>query len=63
LRKLQAKMELKGCLSDEDLKVKEESLNAIRQNILELELKRESLWTGNLARSRSGERAASSEER
>ena len=52
LHKLRAKTELKGCHGDSDLKAKEEALAAIRQEILELESRRESLWTGNLLQGR-----------
>jgi len=47
LQKRQARIELMGCHGDSDLKAKEEKLAAIRQEILDLNLKRESLWTGN----------------
>ena len=51
LRNLQAKVELSGCHGDADLQAKEERLASIRQEILDLNLKRESLWTGNQIRS------------
>ncbi len=47
LQKLQDRIELAGCHGDADLKAKEERLAAIRQEILDLNLKRESLWAGN----------------
>ena len=47
LQKHQAKIELAGCHGDADLQAKEEKLAAIRQEILDLSLKRESLWAGN----------------
>jgi len=52
LHKLRAKTELKGCHGDSDLKAKEEALAAIRQEILDLESRRESLWTGHLLKGR-----------
>ena len=50
LQKLQAKIELAGCHGDADLRAKEERLAIIRQEILDLNLKRESLWAGNQIR-------------
>ncbi len=47
LQKHQARIELAGCHGDADLQAKEEKLAAIRQEILDLNLKRESLWAGN----------------
>lgn len=47
LQKLQAKIEMAGCHGDADLRAKEERLNAIHQEILDLNLKRESIWAGN----------------
>ncbi len=61
LHKRQAKLELKGCLGDEELKAKEAALAALRQEILDLEQKREKLWATNLLKSRAEEEGSKAE--
>lgn len=55
LKKLQAKVELRGCASDRELRAKENELDQIRRDILTRLADREKLWaaqaTGELNRS------------
>ncbi len=58
LRRLYAKMELRGCASDAELRAKEAELDAIRDEILRLQNAREKLWSSHLIRDRLQDEAA-----